>query len=95
MNDEAQKPSQIDVALLSEILREFVPYRVMLAHQKNQIADLLADRLPHNSWYYDAWVVANAYQLLSEKSDVGSIERGLLDLLYGEIPDENLQQAHE
>ncbi len=78
----------IDVALLSEILREFTPYRVMRAHQENGIGRLLADELPHSSWYYDAFVIATAYRLLHGAKTQADVERELLALAHPETQDE-------
>lgn len=78
----------LDVTLLSEILREFTPYRVMRAHQNNSIDRLLADELPHSSWYYDAWVISTAYQLLQSGENQTEIERALLELIHPENLDE-------
>lgn len=79
----------LDVSLLSEILREFTPYRVMRAHQTATTDCLLADELPHSSWYYDAWVISTAYRLLQSGGNQASIERALLELIHPENPDEN------
>ena len=79
----------LDVPLLSEILREFIPYRVMRTHQTASTDRLLADELPHSSWYYDAWVISTAYRLLQFGENQASIERALLELIHPENPDEN------
>ena len=87
--------SNLDVTLLSEILRVFIPYRVLKAYQDDKIENLLADELHHRSWYCDAWVIANAYRLLQGHQDIASAERELLELLFAETQDENIQRERE
>lgn len=83
-----KSPHDLDVALLSEILREFTPYRVMRAHQTDSIDRLLANELPHSSWYHDAWVVSTAYRILKSGKSQTEIERLLLATAHPENPDE-------
>ena len=82
MSPENCTGHKIDVALLSEILRELTPYRVMHAMEKSQIEGLLADELPHESWYFDAWVISTAYSLLSTNQSQPAIEHALLQLQF-------------
>lgn len=83
-----KSPHDLDVALLSEILRELTPYRVMRAHQTDSLDRLLAGELPHSSWYYDAWVVSTAYRILKSGKSQTEIERLLLATVHPENPDE-------
>lgn len=85
----------LDIELLSEILREFIPYRLMNAVDTGRVHEVLADALPHHSWTFDAWVIANAYRILSSHDDATAIERELLQLLYPDGQDENGQLARE
>lgn len=83
-----RSPHDLDVALLSEILREFTPYRVMRAHQTDSIDHLVAGELPHSSWYHDAWVISTAYRILKSGKSQTEIERLLLATAHPENPDE-------
>lgn len=83
--------ADIDVALLSEIVREVTPYRVMFEHQRGKVSDLLADQLPHESWYFDAWIIATAYRLISSHATRSAIEQALLRLHFSESADETKQ----
>nr|WP_281722636.1 hypothetical protein [Nitrosomonas nitrosa] len=88
MTSQPDSETEINVALLSEILREFTPYRVMRAHQDDSLGRLLADQLPHESWYYDALVISTAYRLLNGATSQADVERKLLAIAHPETQDE-------
>lgn len=81
MTHQPLEGDKIDVRLLSEILRQFIPHLLKRSLQKNYVQSILKDELDHCFWYHDALVIANAYRILSSAETSSGIEIELLRVL--------------